>query len=395
MVRRTAKRKGIAGLLLGGAAVMVLAVVGYAPSLNGEFLWDDHDNVAANPMLHDLEGLYETWASPFANIQYYPITHTSFWLEHRIWGSWPAGYRITNLLLHGVVAVLIGLVLVRLEVPGAGLAAAIFALHPVHVETVAWITERKNILSALFYLAAMLAYLRFAGLGGRDGECSGRRRWSYLLALVLFAAALLSKTAVLTLPLALWIILWWKKGRLDRADLLATGPMLAMAVGLGLVTVWLESNHLGASGPEWYLGVLERVLVAGRAFWFYLSKLAMPVGLNFIYPRWPIDAAAVWQYLFPAALLASFWTLWIFRNRIGKAPLAGALFFAVTLAPSLGLLGFYFQIYSFVQDHHQYLASAGLIGLWTALATVGLTRFDRRFGGGIAVLLLLALTGAT
>jgi tetratricopeptide (TPR) repeat protein len=373
---------------LQAGAILALVFACYYPSLHGEFLWDDDSNVSENPTLRSLDGLRRIWASPFANQQFYPLTHTSFWVEHQLWGPWPTGFRITNVALHGLVAVLLWTALRRLSVPAAWGAATIFALHPVHVESVAWITERKNLLSAVLYFGALLAYLRFAGLDGRR-----RPGWSaWALSLGLFACALLAKTAVLTLPLALLVLVWWKKGPIERRDALFVLPMLALSAAFGLITAWLERGHVGAGGPAWDLSPGERLIVAGRAFWFYASKLVAPIGLNFLYPRWSVDGAAAWQFLFPLSAVALCVVLWRLRGRIGRGPLAGVLVFGITVAPALGFLDFYFQLYSWVQDHFQYLASVGPISLLAASCASGLRRVHRH-APAVALAAVLALLG--
>jgi len=380
--------------LLGFVALVLLVLVCYAPSIPGDFIWDDDANVTQNPTLRNTAGLARIWTDIHANQQFYPLIHTSFWIEYQMWELWASGYRITNLLLHALVAGLIWITLRRLSVPGAWVAAAIFALHPVQVETVAWITERKNLLSVLFYFAALLVYLRFAGLDGQGR--APYRRWSvYALSLLLFTAAMLSKTAVLTLPATLLVILWWKNGRLSWKDAGLVSPMLVIGAALGAVTASIEWGQVGAVGHEWQLGPLERIIVAGRAFWFYATHLVFPFRLNFIYPRWSVDAAAVWQFAFPVAALALTALLWRRREQIGRGPLAAILFFGITLSPALGFLDFYFQIYSFVQDHFQYLACAGLIALCTGLVTHGLKRVHERAGVVAAGLVLVVLGGLT
>jgi tetratricopeptide (TPR) repeat protein len=288
--------------------------------------------------------------------------------------------------------VLLWRVLRHLELPGAWVAAAIFALHPVHVESVAWITERKNTLSGVLYFAAMLAFLKGQGPAREADPAPRRTRAAW--ASGLFAAAMLAKTAVVTLPVALAVVLWWK-GRLTARSLRALVPMVALGVVMGLITVWLEWGHVGAQGPEWVLGPAERVLVAGRALWFYAGKTLLPLGLNFIYPRWAIDAGAAWQWLFPAAALLLPAALWALRDRLGRGPLAAALFFGVTLAPALGFVGFYFQLYSFVQDHFQYLASAGLLALMAVAGHTALRRLPSRVGAAAGAIVLVVLGGLT
>ena len=231
-----------------------------------------------------------------------------------------------------------------------------FALHPVHVESVAWISELKNTQSGVFFLAAALSYLRF------DGH---RRTSSWLLAFGLFACALLSKSVTATLPALLLVALWWRRGRLDvRRDVAPLLPFFAAAALFGAVTVWAERTLIGARGSGFEFTVVDRVLIAGRAVWFYLGTLAWPADLMFVYPRWTIDPSAWWQYLYPLALLALIAGLWALRGRTG-APLAALLFFCIALAPALGFVNVYPFRFSFVADHFQDLASLGIIALFS------------------------------
>jgi tetratricopeptide (TPR) repeat protein len=272
------------------------------------------------------------------------------------------GYHVVNVILHALAAFLLYIVLVRLRLPGAWLAAAIFTLHPVEVETVAWVTERKNLLSAVFYFSAAMAYLRFSPPA--DDEVPGARRWGwYVTSLMLFVGALFSKTVACSLPAALLLIYWWKTGKVQKKNVLPLLPFFCVGIALGLGTAWLEKTHVHAEGPEWALTFTQRCLIAGRALWFYASKLIWPYPLTFIYPRWTVDPRQAWQWLFPVAAIGVIVTLWALRKRIGRGPLAGVLFFAGTLAPALGFFNVYPMRYSFVADHFQYLASIGLIAL--------------------------------
>jgi tetratricopeptide (TPR) repeat protein len=243
------------------------------------------------------------------------------------------------------------------------------------VESEAWTQERKNVLSAVFYLGAALAYLRWLGWG-RDGpkQTQGFPPW-YFIALVLFIAALLSKTAVCSLPAALLLVVWWKRGRIVGGDIWPLLPFFAVGLGLGLVTSWVEQTSVGARGPEWDFSFPERCLNAGRAFWFYAAKLFWPANLTFIYPRWHFDAGAWWQWVFPVAAAMAAGVLWWGRRRAGRGPLVAVLFFGGTLLPALGFSNFYFMRYSFVADHFQYLASIGLL----ALVAAGMTMVWGRF----------------
>jgi tetratricopeptide (TPR) repeat protein len=341
-------------------ALVALTLLAYGPALQGGFVWDDDAYVTANRTLRSFDGLRRIWTEPGVVPQYYPLTFTSLWLEYRLWGIDPTGYHVTNVLLHALAALLLWRVLATLAVPGAWIAAALFALHPVGVESVAWITERKNVLSGALALGALLAYLPVAGLGGE------RRPRAYGLALALFGAALLAKTVVCVLPAVVLVLVWWKRGRIEMRDVVPLLPFFALGLGLGLVTVWMERYHVGARGGAWDLSLLDRVLVAGRALWFYAATLAWPQQLTFIYPRWQIDATVWWQYLFPAAAAGVALALFLARERLGRGPLAAAAAFALTLSPALGFVDVYPMRYSFVADHFQYHASAALLALAAA-----------------------------
>ncbi len=285
------------------------------------------------------------------------MLHSAFWIEHRLWGDATLGYHLVNIFLHATAAFLVALILRRLAIPGAYLAAAIFALHPVQAESVAWIAEQKNTLSAVFYLAAMLAYLHFD---------QTRRMPLYWWALGLFLLAIFSKTVTATLPGGLLVIFWWQRGRLSwKGDVLPLVPFFLLGAGGGMITAWWELKINNCVGPEFQFTLLERVLIAGRAIWFHLWKLCWPTKLTFIYPRWQIDVRAWWQYVFPLGVVALAIGLWSIR-RWSRAPLAALLFFAGTLFPVLGFFNLYTFRYSLVANHYQYLASLGAITLAAA-----------------------------
>ena len=388
-----------------GALLVALVLVVYWPALGGGFVWDDDAYVTNNLALRSVPGLSQIWGTLTTTPQYYPLVYTSFWLEYHLWGLNPLGYHVVNVLLHTLAAMLLWRVLVRLQLPGAWLAAGIFALHPVAVESVAWVTERKNVLSAAFYFAAAVAYLRWRDYGTTHQGTTNHERGSgevaltpsscrslglYLLSLALFMCALFSKTVTASLPAALLLVIWWKHGRIAGRDVWPLLPFFVAGAALGLVTSWLERTHVGANGPDWALSFLDRCLIAGRALWFYAGKLFWPANLTFIYPRWQIDPGIWWQWLFPAAAIAMVMVLWSLRTRIGRGPLAAVLFFAGTLFPALGFANVYPMRYSFVADHFQYLASAGLI----VLATAGLTKLFRPvpFAAVLLPLILAVLT---
>lgn len=351
----------VAALLLG------VTLIAYGPVWRAGFIWDDDGHVT-RAGLRSLRGLWRIWFEPGATQQYYPLLHSAFWLEHRLWGDSALGYHLANVILHSAAAWLLYRLLRRLSLSGALLAALVFALHPVCVESVAWVSEQKNTLSAVFCLAAALAYLRF------DRE---RRPSSYAVGALLFGLAMAAKSVTATLPAALLVILWWKRGRLTwRGDVAPLGPWLLAGAAAGLVTAWVERTYIGASGAAFGLSPVDRFLVAGRALWFYLGKLLWPADLAFIYPRWAVDSGAPAQYLFPAAAALVLAALFALRGR-SRGPLAAALLFAGTLFPALGFINVFPFVYSFVADHFQYLASAVAIAALCAALTSAASHLAR------------------
>ncbi len=381
---------------LAHAAIIVAAVlVVYIPVWQAGFIWDDDQYVTRNVTLRDGAGLKRIWFDIGATPQYYPLVFTTFWVERQMWGvTHPTGYHITNVMLHAANAVLVGIALSRLKVPGAWLGAMLFAICPVHVESVAWVTERKNVLSGLFYLAALLAYFRFSGIDQRNDVPPNRWRL-YFLSLIFFVAALLSKTVTCTLPAALALILWWKTKPLRWQKFIPLIPMALLAVPAAMLTAGMEQHHVGARGPEWDFSFLERTLIAGRAVWFYVYSIFAPINLMFIYPRWKIDAGQWWQFLFPAGVLIALGLLWFWRKRLGNGPLVACLFFVGTLMPALGFVNVYPMRFSFVADHFQYLASIGVIALIAAAATRACARWSRTARGTLLAATLIGLMTIT
>lgn len=371
---------------VGSALALVAAtLVAYLPVWRAGFIWNDSDYVTA-PALRSWAGLGRIWTEVGATEQYYPLLHSWFWLQSWVFGDAPLGYHVVNVLAHAGAAVLFALVLRRLDVRGAWWAAALFALHPVTVESVAWISEQKNTVSLVLYLAAGLAWLRF------EERRSGAR---YAAATALFLAALLTKSVTATLPAALLVVAWWRRGRIDwRDDVRPLLPWLAAGAAFGLFTAWVEHGVVGARGAEFELNFLERALLAAQVSWFYLGKLVWPAELIFIYPRWEVSAAVWWQWLFPVALLGLLAGAWRLRTRT-RAPLAALLFFLGSLFPTMGFLNVYAFQFSFVADHWQYLPMLGPLALVAAGAVRWVERREaevRRLAA-IGALGLLALLG--
>ncbi len=371
------------------ALILCATVAAYLPALRGGLLWDDNMHVTRAD-LTSLHGLWRIWFDLGATQQYYPLLHSAFWLEHRLWGDAVLGYHLTNVALHAAAACLVVMIVRRLSLPGAWLAGFIFALHPVCVEAVAWISEQKSTLSGFLYLSAALTYLHFD---------RARRRSQYFLALGLFALALMSKTVTATLPAALLVVFWWQRGRLSwRRDVLPLVPWFAMGVSAGLFTAWIESapRFIGAQGPLYALTLPQRLLLAGRVPWFYARKALWPANLMFTYPHWKLDPGEWRQYLFPLAFVVLAAAL-VLLARKNRGPLAGFLFFTGTLVPVLGFLNVYPFRYSYVADHFQYLAILGIIVPAASMLTVLARRtLPRKIAViGLPAVLVVTLGAAT
>src|SRR5438105_1019549 len=286
--------------LICGVALVATTLVVYQPAWRGKGLMDDVDRFIMTPEQRSPAGLARLWVEPRTTHQYHPLVDTVYWVEDKLWGHNFLGYHLTTIALHAASALLLLKILRELQIRGAWLAAAIFALHPVNVESVAWMVEIKNTLSGLFFFAAILAYLTFD---------QTRRLRTYLLVGLLFTLGILANASVATVPAVVLILIWWKRGRVDwQRDVKPLLPFVVLAIAAGLLTAWMERAFSGAEGEEFKLSVLDRFLMAGRAFWFYISKLLFPNDLSLIYPRWKIDSNIWWQYLFPVAALGLFWS---------------------------------------------------------------------------------------
>ena len=351
-----------------GSALALLAIATYLPALAGGFVWDDWIFVT-EPLIRRWDGLVSIWLSP-ADMQgephYWPIVYTTFWLEHKLWGFRAVGYHAVNILLNALNALLAWRLLRRLEIPGAWLAGAVFAAHPVHVESVAWIIERKDLLSTVFYLWAIHAWLRHTA-------APTTRRLA--LCLALFTAAMLSKSIAVTLPATLLLLAWWRTGEISWRDVGRIMPFLAVAAGVtaaDLFSYWSQySIHLDYSA-------VERVLIAARALCTYAGQLVWPVSLPILYSRWEVSASDPAGWAAVIAICTIFATLWLGRRRIGRGPVAALAFFVLTLSSVLGFLDYGFLRMAFLADRFQYLASLGPIALVAGMVARSLTRLRGR-----------------
>jgi Tfp pilus assembly protein PilF len=352
-------------------ALLAIILLAYLPVASAGFVWNDDDLTAILALIQQ-QGLSAVWFSSEA-FNYWPMTWSSYWIEHQLLGNDPAtglpdpaSYHVVNVLLHAAASLLLWRVLLRLEIPGAWLAAAVFAVHPVNVESVAWITQRKNVLAMVFYLLALCQFLEFE---------RSNRPLRLVAAVAVFLLAMLSKGAVVALPLVLLLLAWWRRGRVTRKDLLCSIPFLVVAVVMSGVEIWFQ--QVKAIGEETIrdAGLTERVMATGPVAWFYLQKALLPIELSFVYPLWQFDTSQVSQWLPLAAGLTVLGTLiWATRKGLDRGPLAAVLYTLVCLGPVLGLVDIYYFRYSLVADHYQYVAMPGLIVLVVAAAA----RFARR-----------------
>jgi len=333
----------------------VAVLLAYQQVWHAGFIWDDDSHITQNPCIVGPLGFKDIWTTSAAT--YYPLVLTAFWIQHAIWGLNPLPYHLVNVAVHGICAILLWLVLRRLNVRGAWFGAALWALHPVQVESVAWITELKNTQSCLFYLLAILFFLKWIGMPGQ-----GRAKY-YALVLICSALAILSKSSTVMLPCVLALCWWWMDRRWRWRNILALAPFVLVAAIASAWTIWEQKFHSGALGPEWAQSRAERAILAGKAVWFYFGKLAWPHPLIFIYPRWNIDASSLTACLPSLALLFCIYFLWRGRNGRTRPLFFAMAYFVISLFPVLGFFNVYFFRYSFVGDHFQYLASMGPLAL--------------------------------
>jgi tetratricopeptide (TPR) repeat protein len=357
--------------------LVAFVLIAYVQVFQAGFIWDDESHLTRNPCVIGPLGLKEIWTT--AQAVYYPLVLTTFWTLHKFIGLNPFPYHLLNVSLHAVSAVLLWRILQLLRVRGAWLGAALWALHPVMVQSVAWITELKNTQSCLFYLLSILWFLKWQNRTERGAASSFQLERSggdhslggFLLSLVFFILATLSKPSVVMLPFVLALCIWWMRGKTRWLDMLTLTPFVLVSALASGWTIWEQKFHARASGPDWAQTFPERLIIAGKAIWFYLGKLMWPHPLIFIYPRWDVDSSKVVEYLPLVAALTGLVVLWFTHAKWGRALFFAGAYYVVSLFPVLGFFTVFFFRYSFVSDHFQYLASMGPLALAGAgIATV-------------------------
>ncbi len=371
------------GGLWPGFILFLAAFVTYWSTHNLGWIWDDDQYIYANPLLLEWSGLFTIWFRPRESPQYYPAVFTTLWIEQKLFGSTPGGYHLINVVIHGINGVLCYLILRQLAIRAAFWIALAFILHPIQVESVAWVTEIKNLLSATFYglswlllwpllvrsTNASLSTPQLDGLPSRSFIKGLSSYPSFRLAasIGLFVLALLSKSVTASLPAALGLLLWFKQGRLSWKQVGLLAPLLLLGAAIGWNTARLERLHVGAVGADWEYGTLERIGIASRAILHYLQQAVVPLQQIFFYPRFDT------QFDSSAALATLVVVLGIVfacvRAYAGRRDVfTGAAFFVGSAFPALGFLNDYPHRFSFVADHFVYIPIVGLLALvWSVL----------------------------
>lgn len=368
-------------------ALAAVAVAAYWPALHAGWIWDDDSYVTANPVVQTAEGIADAWV-PGKTPQYYPLVFASFWVQHAVHGLEPFHYHLLNVVLHGCSALLLWRLLLRLGVPGAGVAAAVWLLHPMQVESVAWVTERKNVLSMLFSLGSVLAWVRFADDERPFAQKSG---W-WGLSFVLFACAMLSKTTAVAVPCALVAVELWRRRAITRRTIALVAPFFALGLVLGLNTARVEATLVGATGPEFDRSLLDRTLQAAQAWWFYVRTWFAPAEILFIHPPFDRGAFAWKAWLAVVAFLGACAVAWAMWRQGKRGPALVLAMFTAGVFPALGFINVYPLRYSPVAEHFAYVGTVALAAGTGWLASrfmSSLRRLDRGWVGPVALAGLL------
>ncbi len=440
------------------AAALLLMIIAYIPSISRSFLWQDARNITDNRMLLNLDGLQRIWGlvltdgvTGYRLPSYQPLTYTLFWVEHALFGDNAVGYRVVSLALHAGCVLLVWRTLAALCVPGAAIAAALFALHPLNVQSVAWISQQGNSLSLLLALSAALLWARWAGLV-RSPQASvmipADPLRLFSLGCLLFILACCARSSAAVLPIAMMLVAWWRSSTNPPATADAGHQASSSSdtnlvarthqpLGLGVVATWLlplaivgvaiavlnarvESAQVRPVGSELQLGdtrasdTVARVQLAGRSTLTYLRLLVAPYPTMFDHPRWltPTDAASLNDSqpgraepfapeiggsaanFLPAVIVVVLLLACVAGVVFGyRGPFVAVSLFVLLLVPAMGFYDTPTMLHSFVAEHYAYHASVPLLALLAAAGVV-LLRGPGTASGAVNLLGLI-LIGAT
>lgn len=359
------------------------AVVVCLPAFNGDFIWDDRGlYIVDNHLLRATDGPWRFWFTTDC-VDYYPLAYTTFWLEYRLAGLDPRLYHAVNFLLHGIATALLVRMLSALRVPGAWLVGLVFAVHPLQVETVAWISQRKSLLAAVFGFAAGLDFLRWE---------ADRRPASLVRSVVWFALSLAGKPTFVMLPVVLAARLVYGDPSRWRRAILPLAPFVAIAILFGVVGIPFQQRGFAPDvrGQD----LLARAASLGWTAWFYVLQTLRFWQTCFIYPRWQIDAQSAVAWLPNLGILAVTAALWAGRARLGILPLAAWLTYLVTMLPALGVVDVGFWQFSYVADHYVYQSLPALLAIGATLATP-IARQRPRLARALACLVAAAIAAVS
>ncbi|MBF0276983.1 MAG: tetratricopeptide repeat protein [SAR324 cluster bacterium] len=323
----------------------------YFPVSDAGTIIDDSKFYLDDPLVNAGDGWRQIWFNPLQNNgvwPYIPLTRSSFWLERQIFG---VNFRIShwlNVIFHFMSAVLLWQILRNMKLQGAWMIGMCFAIHPLHVQSVAWITERKNVLAGVFFMLTFWAFLQF--------DEKKEKHW-YWCTLILYACALLSKSSTIMLPLLFVIYRMWRGTSWNKAEIRGLLPFFLLAGGSACTRIWFELHSFGASGEAFARSFSERLLTAAHIPYFYLSKIFFPHPLIFTYPKWVMDPAQVSHYFPLVSIFLSMGLLLLKYREWGRALFLCLAAYGILLFPVLGFFNNAWTKFSFVTDHWAYLPS--------------------------------------
>ena len=404
-------------------AILALAVLWiYSPVCNPTFqadwLWDDDTMLTANltvqhrlsedpavPPAHAAT-LGKLWLGP-SGPDFFPLTYTALWAQWPFFSidprdggpvkpggpavAWSFGYHLVSVLLHLAGALALWRLFAVMRMPGAWLGALIFAVHPVCVESVAWVSEFKNTLSLPLFLLAAIHYIHFDDLM-QTGEAldSPRAARRYVLALVFFVLAMLAKTSVVMLPVLILFYVWWKRGRITGRDVVRSGHFFLVSLVLGLVTIYYQHGRAIGDEPIIVGGFASRLACAGMSVFWYLKLLVWPVHLLPIYEKWDVDPPRLWQFLpWPVIAAAAGWFWWK-RASWGRHAIFAFGSFLLMVSPTLGFITISYMRITWAADHFIYLPLIALVG-WVA---AGIARWYERAADDVRRVIFAGTTAA-